>query len=154
MVALSDNHGTQLLLALRCSHSRLKSVKSAAFAKLSWVCNFSAPLRTWFPGLNISFHFANFDVVYYDFAGQARTEISWTTTSKNAKWDEIFSPDDFAAFSAFQVTFCCLGMMQHLYCPCKCSTNNSLETMRQKWISSWLNDRELAGQAPAIVARY
>ena len=28
--------------------------------------------------------FANVDLVYYDFAGQARTEISWTTASKNA----------------------------------------------------------------------
>ena len=31
---------------------------------------------TYRPGMNISPHFANFDVVYYDFTGQARTEIS------------------------------------------------------------------------------
>ena len=34
---------------------------------------------------DISSHFANFNVVYYDFAGQARTEISWTTRSENEK---------------------------------------------------------------------
>ena len=28
------------------------------------------------PGMNLSSHLANFDIVYYDFAGQARTEIS------------------------------------------------------------------------------
>ena len=28
-----------------------------------------------FAGMNISPHFANFDFVYYDFAGEARTEI-------------------------------------------------------------------------------
>ena len=42
--------------------------------------------------MNISPHLANFDFVYYDFAGQERTEISWTTMSENAKWGEIFIP--------------------------------------------------------------
>ena len=39
-------------------------------------------------------HFANFDVVYYDFARQARTKISWTTASENAKWEKISGPDN------------------------------------------------------------
>ena len=43
--------------------------------------------------MNLSSHLANFDIVYYDFAGQARTEISWITRSKYAKWEEIFIPD-------------------------------------------------------------
>ena len=42
-------------------------------------------------GPDISSHFANFDVVYYDFARQARTKISWTTASENAKWEKYLA---------------------------------------------------------------